>query len=281
MKEYKSFYKTVGGGEGEKCSYSTRLDTYRCGCQHNCSYCYARSLLSFRGLWDPDDPATADIEKVEKVIKGIKPGMIVRLGGMTDCFQPIEEQRRATYKTIQLLNKYGVGYLIVTKSHLVANDEYMKIYDKDLAHIQVTVTTLDDKRSLEYEKASVPSKRVAAILKLQEAGFDVAIRLSPLIDEFMDYEKLNNLGIRKAVVEFLRTNSWIEQWLDIDYSDYILKQGGYKFLRLDKKKEMIAKLKIPEISVCEDYSPHYKYWQVNVNPNRNDCCNLRRQNGDY
>lgn len=281
MREYKSFYKTVGGGEGEKCNYSTRLDTYGCGCQHNCSYCYARSLLSFRGLWNPDDPAVVDISKVEKVIKGIKPGTIVRLGGMTDCFQPIEEKCRITYNTIKLLNKYGVGYLIVTKSHLVANDEYMGIYDKDLAHIQVTVTTLNDKKSLEYEKASVPSKRIAAILKLQDAGFDVAIRLSPLIDEFMDYEKLNSFGIKKAVVEFLRTNTWIEQWFDIDYSDFILKEGGYRFLRLDKKKAMVSKIKIPEISVCEDYSPHYKFWQVNVNPNRNDCCNLRRKNGDH
>ena len=37
--EYKSFYKTVGGNEGSKCHYSTRLDTYGCGCQHNCHFC--------------------------------------------------------------------------------------------------------------------------------------------------------------------------------------------------------------------------------------------------
>lgn len=37
-----------------------------------------------------------------------------------------------------------------------------------------------------------------------------------------------------------------------------------------------SKIHIPEIFVCEDYQPHWKYWQVNVNPNREDCCNLRR-----
>lgn len=31
MKEFKSFYKTVGGGEGDKRSYHTRIDTYGCG----------------------------------------------------------------------------------------------------------------------------------------------------------------------------------------------------------------------------------------------------------
>ena len=274
--EFKSFYKEVGGGEGDKCLYNTRLDTYGRGCAHDCSYCYAKSLLSFRGLWNPDDPAVVDMAKVEKTLRKVKPGTILRLGGMTDCFQPIELNHRATYETIKLLNKYGIGYLIVTKSHLVANDEYMEIYDPALAHFQITVTTLDDERSLTYEKASVPSKRVAAILKLQEAGFDVAIRLSPLMEEFMDFEKLNTLGIDKAVVEFLRVDTWIERWFDIDYKDYVLRQGGYRFLRLDKKKELLSKVKIPSITVCEDYTPHYKYWLVNVNPNRDDCCNLRR-----
>ena len=70
---------------------------------------------------------------------------------MTDCFQPCELQYRVTLKTIEILNKYGIGYLIVTKSHHVADDEYMNIMDKRLAHIQITVTTTDDKKSLEYE----------------------------------------------------------------------------------------------------------------------------------
>lgn len=34
-REFKSFYKTVGGNEGNKCNYPTRLDTYGCGCQHD------------------------------------------------------------------------------------------------------------------------------------------------------------------------------------------------------------------------------------------------------
>lgn len=276
MNEFKSFYKEVGGNEGDKCNYKTRLDTYGCGCQHDCSYCYAKSLLSFRNLWNAQNPSVANIKEIEKVVKKIPKGTIIRLGGMTDCFQPIELEHRVTYKTIKLLNKYRIGYLIVTKSHLVANDEYLEIYDKNLAHFQVTVTTLDDDLSLTYEKASIPSKRIEAILKLQDLDFDVAIRLSPIIDEYMDYDKLNSLGIKKAIVEFLRVNSWIKKWFNIDYKKYKLKQSGYRFLRLDDKKKILDKIKIPEISVCEDYSPHYKYWEVNINANRKDCCNLRR-----
>ena len=278
MKEFKSFFKKVDGNEGNKCHYSTRLDTYGCGCQHDCSYCYAKSLLSFRGLWDNENPSVADIKKIENKIKKIPKGTILRLGGMTDCFMPLELEYRNTYKTIELLNKYGIGYLIVTKSDIVARDEYIELMDKELAHIQITVTTLDDDFYLEkkYEKASLPSDRIKAIKKLQENGFDVAIRLSPLIEEYIDFDKLNGLGINKAIVEFLRVNHWIEKWFDLDYSKYVLKQSGYKHLPLDEKSRIIEKIKIPSISVCEDYTEHYEYWKEYYNPNKEDCCNLRR-----
>lgn len=274
MIKFNSFYKTVSGNEGEKCYYPTRLDTYGCGCSHDCSYCYAKSLLEFRKLWNAKEPKVADVKEIEKVVKKIPKGTILRLGGMTDCFQPCELKYRATYETIKLLNKYGIGYLIVTKSHYVANKEYLEIMDRDLAHIQVTVTTLDDDLSLTYEKASVPSKRIEAIKKLQGAGFDVQIRLSPLIPEFMDFDKLNSLGIKKAIVEFLRVNHWIKKWFDIDYSHYTLNSGGYSHLVLEEKKEILNKIKIPVISVCEDVNEHYDYWKNCFNPNKNDCCNL-------
>lgn len=277
MREFRSFYKTVSGNEGNKCKYPTRLDTYGCGCQHDCKYCYAKSLLDFRGLWKPTDPAVADVKKIENKIKKIPKGTIVRLGGMTDCFQPIELEHRVTYETIKLLNKYGIGYLIVTKSHLVANDEYMEIYDKHLCHIQVTTTCLDDElyKKLDYEKASLPSKRIDAILKLQKAGFDVAIRLSPLIEEYIDFDKLNSLGIEKAEVEFLRVNHWIKKWFNIDYSKFVLKQSGYEHLPLNEKIRIVNKIKIPNISICEDVDEHYEYWRDHFNPNKNDCCNLK------
>ena len=276
MKEFKSFYKEVSGNEGSKCHYNIRLDTYGCGCQHDCKYCYAKSLLSFRNMWDSNNPSVANIKKIENRIKKIPKGTIIRLGGMTDCFQPIEKIHNITYKTIKLLNKYGVGYLIVTKSHLVADDEYMDIYDKNLCHIQITTTCLDDDlyRKLDYEKASLPSDRIKAIKKLQDAGFDVAIRLSPLIEEYIDFDKLNELGINKAIVEFLRVNHWIEKWFDIDYSKFTLKENSYKHLPLEEKKRILNKVKIPVVSVCEDVSEHYEYWKNNYNPNSDDCCNL-------
>lgn len=69
MAEFKSFLNTVGGNEGQKCNYPTRLDTYGRGCSHDCKYCYAKSLLEFRGLWNPEKPAVTDRMKIKRALK--------------------------------------------------------------------------------------------------------------------------------------------------------------------------------------------------------------------
>lgn len=277
MREFKSFFKTVGGNEGNKCHYPTRLDTYGCGCQHDCSYCYAKSLLSFRNLWNVNDPSVADINKIEKVIKKLPRDKVIRLGGMTDCFQPIERERKITLETIKLLNKYRIPYLIVTKSDLIAEEPYISTLDKDLAHIQVTVTCTGDAlyKQLNYEKAPLPSARIRAIEKLYANGFDVALRLSPFIPEFIHYDILNAVKCEKMIVEFLRVNSWIKKWFDIDFTEYTVKAGGYNHLPLSKKIEYIKNIKGKVISVCEDESEAYEYWKNNFNPKKDDCCNLK------
>jgi len=275
MKDFKSVGKMVDGNEGDKCNYPYRLDTYGCGCQHDCKYCYAKSLLDFRGLWNAQTPSVANIADISKEIKKVKRNQVIRLGGMTDCFQPLEVLHRNTYKTIQILNRRRIPYLIVTKSALVA--DYADILDKDLAHIQVTVTTLDDDLAATYEKASKPSDRVKAILRLQNDGFDVQLRLSPFIPQNVDFDRLNALGIDKILIEFLRVNTWVKKWFDIDYSEYTVKQSGYCHLPLKKKIALIKNITgFKEMSVCEDEDTAYKYWQNNFNHNPDDCCNLRR-----
>ena len=281
MKKFKSECKTVGGNEGNKCNYPTRLDTYGCGCQHDCNYCYAKSLLDFRKLWNPRHPSVATTEELRKEVRKLKRGDVVRLGGMTDCFQPLERTHRNTYNLIKMLNRKGIHYLIVTKSDLIASDEYIEILDPNLAHIQITVTTTDDKLSLTYEKASVPSKRIAAIEKLQALGFDVQLRLSPFIPQYIDFDRLNSVKCDKILIEFLRVNTWIRKWFDIDYTDYTIKQSGYNHLPLKKKKEYIQLITgFKEMTVCEDVTAHHQYWQNNFNHNKKDCCNLsfRKEN---
>lgn len=284
MTEFKSFFKTVAGNEGNRCHYPTRLDTYGCGCQHNCGYCYARSLLDFRKLWNPAYPSIADINKIRHTVSTkLKSGDIVRLGGMTDCFQPLERENHITYQTIKALNEMNIGYLIVTKSALIAEKEYLEILDKNLAHIQVSITCTDDVLSKKVEPgASLPRERIEAVERLQEAGFDVQVRLSPYIQEFVDMGVINAIKCDKILVEFLRVNSWIRKWLtnldtDVDLTLYSEHHAGYDHMPLAGKRTLVSKITaFKEVSVCEDVEGHQAWWETHVNANPDDCCNLRK-----
>ena len=50
---------------------------------------------------------------------------------------------------------------------------------------------------------------------------------------------INHIDCDKIIVEFLRVNSWIKKWFDIDYSEYTIKQSNYHHLPLDKKQKYI------------------------------------------
>ena len=142
--------------------------------------------------------------------------------------------------------------------------------------IQISVTSTDDTLSRTFEKACPPSARIKAIEKLQEQGFDVSVRLSPFIPQFIDFRVLNSIRCDKILVEFLRVNTWVKQWFDIDYSEYTLKHAGYNHLQLERKIEYLNKISgFRKISVCEDVDSHFQYWKKNVNYSPNDCCNLR------
>ena len=129
---------------------------------------------------------------------------------------------------------------------------------------------------MQYEKAVVPSRRIAAIEKLHAAGYDTTLRLSPFIEQYIDFDILNAVKCDKILVEFLRVNTWIQKWFGVDYSEYTVKQGGYRHLPLARKIEMLRKITgFKELTVCEDETEAYEYWKAHVNPNPDDCCNLR------
>ena len=142
----------------------------------------------------------------------------------------------------------------------------------------MTITATDDKKVLEYEKASRISERIAAVGKLQDLGFDVSVRLSPFIPENVDMEKLNAIRCDKILVEFLRSSAFIRRTFPIDYSEYTVKSGGYWHLPLERKKEYIKQITgFREVTICEDEPEAYEYWKHHFNPDPDDCCNLRKE----
>lgn len=274
MEEYKSFYKTVGGGEGSRCNYPTRLDMYGKGCQHDCQYCYARSLLDFRGLWHPTEPSCADPDKVRKRLDKIPARSFLRLGGMTDPFQPIESQHYLTEWLINECNERGIKYLIVTKSATVAD---CKAISPELGHVQVSVTSTGDKAPEGFEFASDPSDRLMAAQRLQERGIDVQLRLSPFIPSYFDMDVILESPVEKVLVEFLRVNTFIKRnFPSMDFTPWTVKSGGYQHLPLVMKLKMLEPLiGCKRLTVCEDHPEHYEYFKENINANPIDCCDLK------
>ncbi len=276
MNSYNSFYKTVKGSEGEKCYYPTRLDTYGKGCFNDCKYCYAKQLLDFRKLWNPTDVGIAPIDKIKKTIDKIPEGSVIRMGGMTDCFQPIEREIKNSFKTIEMLNKKNIHYLIVTKSSLIGEKEYLDVLDKNLAHIQISIPSNDNNILKQIEKAETFEKRKETIEKLESKDFDISLRLSPFLYEKSNFDVINSIDVTKCLVEFLRIKPSMADNFEsiIDFTKYEIKEGGYRHLPLNEKEKVIEKLDFEQITVCDDVNEHYEYFKKYVNYNKNDCCNL-------
>ena len=118
--------------------------------------------------------------------------------------------------------------------------------------------------------------RKKTIETLHDEGFDVSLRLSPFLYETADINEINNINTDKCLIEFLRVKpSMVEPIQDyINFKDYIVKEGSYRHLPLEKKIEILDKLKFKEMTVCDDVTKHYEYFKNNFNNNKEDCCNL-------
>lgn len=280
------------GHELITCHYPLRLDTYS-GCMHNCVYCYAKNLLKEIGYWDVI--RKTDIRIVEREIEkymndetkgdiseAIKKKVPFRLGGLTDCFQHIEKKERITRQVIELLNTYEYPYLIVTKSPLVA--KYADIIEKNLAVIQITITTLDTNIAKKLETfAPSPIKRLEALKELNDYGYFTTARFSPLIPHINmnEVEKLmenfSEAGTHHVLVEFFRGTkkmiNAVEKSTGINVGEDFVKNGYYYRFNLNKKLKIYKKLKEIansfglKFSICQDGDPVPFYLNDTLN-----CC---------
>lgn len=182
----------------------------------------------------------------------------------------------------QRLDMYGCGcqhdcQYCYAKSHLVAECNNLH---PQLAHIQMSYTHTPGRAPEGFEKASPPEKRMEAIERLHDRGYDVQLRLSPFIPQFLDLGIVEQTTVDKIVVEFLRINPFIRKAMPyLDVSDWTEAIGGYHHLPLEKKISLIRPLlqSGKRVTVCEDVPSHYEYWREHVNPNREDCCDLERR----
>src|SRR5262245_43052948 len=108
--------------------FSASINPYR-GCEHGCSYCYARPTHEYPGLSAGLDFETRilvkedapEILRKELASPRWQP-QVVAVSGVTDCYQPIERRLQLTRRCLEVLAEFRNPVVIVTKNHLVARD---------------------------------------------------------------------------------------------------------------------------------------------------------------
>ncbi|HJP22516.1 MAG: PA0069 family radical SAM protein [Alphaproteobacteria bacterium] len=177
--------------------FDQSLNPYR-GCEHGCAYCYARPSHEFLDLSPGLDFETKLWAKPGLVValarELSKPGyrcQPLALGTNTDCYQPLEAERRLSRQVIELLVECRHPLSIVTKSHLVTRDIDLlaPLADEGLVRVALSLTTLDRHLARRLEpRAATPARRLAAIASLSAAGIPTGVMVAPLIPALTDWE---------------------------------------------------------------------------------------------
>ena len=178
-------------------SFDRSINPYR-GCEHGCSYCYARPTHAYLGHSPGLDFETrlyAKINAAELLEKELshpryEPATIA-LGAVTDPYQPIEREHRITRAILEVLERANHPVGIVTKSALVVRDIDIlaRMAERGLARVALSVTTLDRMIARKMEpRAASPPKRLEAITKLTAAGVPVTVMVAPIVPAINDSE---------------------------------------------------------------------------------------------
>lgn len=187
----------VTRNESPDISFDRSINPYR-GCEHGCSYCFARPTHAYMGLSPGLDfetrlfvkPNAAELLERELGAPSYSPRTIA-IGTNTDPYQPIEREHRITRQVLEVLAKTRHPVAIVTKSALVTRDIDIlaPMAEQGLAKVAISVTTLDRKVARAMEpRASSPPRRLDAIRRLSEAGIPVGVMVAPVIPAVTDSE---------------------------------------------------------------------------------------------
>lgn len=177
--------------------FDTSLNPYR-GCEHGCSYCYARPTHEYLGL-------SAGLDFESKIfVKTDAPELlqnelerpswrprVIALSGVTDPYQPAERGLRLTRRCLEVLAAFRNPVTIVTKSALVARDVDLlgELARHGAVSVAISLTSLDPllQRRLE-PRASRPDRRLAAMRALRDAGVPVTVMTAPVVPGLNDAE---------------------------------------------------------------------------------------------
>jgi DNA repair photolyase len=219
-------------------SFEQSINPYR-GCEHGCSYCYARPTHAFLGHsagLDFETEIYAKTNAAELLARELSSRSYVpktiALGTVTDPYQPVERERRITRSILEVLEaaQHPVG--IVTKSALVVRDIdiLQRMARLGLVKVALSVTTLDRRLARSMEpRAATPARRLEAVRRLSEAGIPTSVMVAPIVPGLNDHEiesildAAREVGAQGAGYVMLRLplelKDLFREWLATDFPD--------------------------------------------------------------
>lgn len=210
------------------------LNPYQ-GCEHGCSYCYARNSHEYWGY-----NAGVDFEKQilikENIVEATRQQLSkknwlpkpIMLSGNTDCYQPIEQKLGLTRKLLSLFLEYKHPAGIITKNALIERDTDIlsEMAKSNLVYVNMSINTMNEQLRLKMEpRTSTIQKRLKAIEALSKMGVFVNVLIAPVIFGLNDHEipqilkSVKEAGAQRCGYITLRLNghlgdlfsSWLEQ----------------------------------------------------------------------
>lgn len=184
-------------------SAANGMNIYR-GCQHGCIYCDARSkCYQMNHRFEDIEVKENAQELLENALKRKRRKCMIGTGAMSDPYIPLEKELKLTRRCLEIINRYGFGVTVQTKSASVMRDIdlFTKINDKSKAVLQMTLTTADESLCRIIEpNVSVTKERFETLKAFHENGIPSVVWFSPFLP-FINDTKENIDGLLKYCID--------------------------------------------------------------------------------
>lgn len=184
-------------------SVQNGINIYR-GCTHGCIYCDSRSkCYQMNHDFEDIEVKINAPEVLEDALRRKRKKCMIGTGAMSDPYIHLEEKLGNTRKCIELINSYGFGLAIQTKSARILRDLDLlkKINEKTKCVVQMTLTTYDEHLCKIIEpNVSATRERFEVLKIMRDNGIPTVVWLSPILPFINDTEE-NIQGILDYCIE--------------------------------------------------------------------------------
>lgn len=168
------------------------MNLYR-GCTHGCIYCDSRSLCyQMSHAFEDIEVKQNAPQLLEMALRRKRKPCMIGTGAMCDPYLHAEAQLGLTRRCLELIERYGFGVELLTKSDLILRDADLlqRIHERAKCVVQMTLTTYDEALCRILEPHVCTTRRRYEVLKeFQHRGIPTVVWISPVLPFLNDTEE--------------------------------------------------------------------------------------------